>query len=57
MQYVATIFLALMTIIFVVCGILLWKRRKETNDYSRTTMRRSANALLGNAGRRKAKLR
>lgn len=36
MQYVATIFLALMTIIFIVCGILLWKRRKETNDYSRT---------------------
>jgi hypothetical protein len=25
-----------MTITFIACGILLWKRRKETNDYSRT---------------------
>ncbi|MBE6301447.1 MAG: AraC family transcriptional regulator [Parabacteroides distasonis] len=36
MRYIATLFLVLMTIILVVCGILLWRKRKETNDYSRT---------------------
>lgn len=35
MQYIATILLVLMTITLVVCGILLWKRRNETEDYSR----------------------
>ena len=36
MRYIATLFGVLMTIILVVCGILLWRKRKETNDYSRT---------------------
>ena len=36
MRYIATLFLVLMTILLVVCGILLWRKRKETNDYSRT---------------------
>ena len=35
MQYIATFLLALMTIAFITCGILLWKCRKETGDYSR----------------------
>ena len=35
MKYVATIFLVLMTLSFVICGTLLWKRRHETHDYSR----------------------
>ncbi len=36
MKYIATILLILMTLSFVVCGILLWKRRHEPHDYSRT---------------------
>ena len=36
MKYIATALLVLMTITFIVCGILLWKRRKEPNDHSRT---------------------
>ena len=36
MKYIATVLLALMTITLVTCGILLWKRRKEPNDNSRT---------------------
>ena len=35
MKYIATIILAFMTIALVASGILLWKRRKETGDYSR----------------------
>lgn len=36
MKYIATALLVLMTITLIVCGILLWKRRKEPNDHSRT---------------------
>ena len=36
MKYIATICLILMTVTFVVCGFLLWKRRHEPHDYSRT---------------------
>ena len=36
MKYIATLFLVLMTLAFVVCGFLLWRCRKETHDYSRT---------------------
>lgn len=36
MKYIATVFLVFMTISFVVSGVLLWKRRKETEDYSRS---------------------
>ena len=36
MKYISTIILVLMTIILVICGIRLWKCRKEPNDYSRT---------------------
>ena len=36
MQYLATALLAIMTIALVLCGALLWKHRKETNDLSRT---------------------
>lgn len=36
MKYIATIFLICMTVTLVGCGILLWRRRKETGDYSRT---------------------
>lgn len=36
MQYIATALLGSMTIILIACGILLWKRRHETNDRSRT---------------------
>ena len=32
---VQTIILSLMTVGLVISGILLWKRRKETGDYSR----------------------
>ena len=35
MKYTATILLAFMTVTFVTSGVLLWKRRKETGDYSR----------------------
>ena len=34
MKYIATALLVLMTITFIVSGILLWKRRKEPNDHS-----------------------
>ena len=36
MQYITTILLVLMTAAFITCGILLWRRRAETGDYSRT---------------------
>ena len=36
MKYIATLFLVLMTLAFVVCGFLLWRRRHEPQDYSRT---------------------
>lgn len=36
MQYIATALLVLMTITLMICGILLWKRRKEPDDHSRT---------------------
>ena len=36
MKYIATILLALMTLTFVTCGILLWRRRHEPQDHSRT---------------------
>ena len=35
MLYIATIFLSLMSVGLTACGILLWKCRKETGDYSR----------------------
>ena len=35
MKYIATILLVFMTVTLVISGILLWKRRKETSDYSR----------------------
>lgn len=35
MKLIATILLVLMTIVLITCGVLLWKRRKETGDYSR----------------------
>ena len=35
MKYIATLLLVSMTVMFVTCGVLLWKRRQETNDYSR----------------------
>ena len=35
MKYIATTFLTLMTAALIICGIFLWKRRKETGDYSR----------------------
>ena len=35
MKTIATILLAFMTISLVTSGVLLWKRRKETGDYSR----------------------
>ena len=36
MQYISIVQLVLMTIVLIVCGILLWRRRSETGDYSRT---------------------
>ena len=36
MRYIITALLVLMTAGFAVCGFLLWKRRRETGDYSRT---------------------
>ena len=36
MKYIATALLIFMTATLIICGILLWKRRKETGDYSRT---------------------
>lgn len=35
MKYIATILLVLMTLAFIGCGVLLWKRRREPGDYSR----------------------
>ena len=35
MLYIATLLLSLMSVGFTLCGILLWKRRMETGDYSR----------------------
>lgn len=35
MRYIATILLLLKTVTFLWCGILLWRRRSETGDYSR----------------------
>ena len=35
MKYIATILLFFMTIALVTSGVILWKRRKETGDYSR----------------------
>ena len=35
MKYIATILLALMSVGFIVCGTLLWIKRKESGDYSR----------------------
>lgn len=35
MKLIATILLVLMTIVLITCGVLLWKCRKETGDYSR----------------------
>jgi hypothetical protein len=34
MKYIATILLFFMTIALVTSGVILWKRRKETGDYS-----------------------
>ena len=36
MKYIITTIFLLMTVSHVVCGVLLWKRRSETGDYSRT---------------------
>ena len=36
MQYISTVLLVLMTATFITCSILLWRRRTETGDYSRT---------------------
>lgn len=36
MKYIATALLIFMTATLIVCGILLWRRRKETGDFSRT---------------------
>ena len=35
MRFVITVILALMTAVLVTCGVLLWRRRGETGDYSR----------------------
>ena len=35
MKYIASVFLAFMSISLIASGVLLWKRRKETGDYSR----------------------
>lgn len=35
MEYIATVILALMFVGMFVCGVMLWKRRRETGDYSR----------------------
>ena len=36
MKYIATVLLLLMAISLIFSGVLLWRRRKETGDYSRT---------------------
>lgn len=35
MKYIATLLLVLMTASLAACGVLLWRRRKDTGDYSR----------------------
>ena len=35
MRYIATILLLLKTVTFLWCGIVLWRRRIETGDFSR----------------------
>ena len=35
MNYIVAILLSIMSIGLTVCGVLLWKRRMETGDYSR----------------------
>lgn len=35
MQNIVTLFQVLMTAAFAICGVLLWRRRSETGDYSR----------------------
>ncbi|MBR5298108.1 MAG: helix-turn-helix domain-containing protein [Parabacteroides sp.] len=35
MLYVASVLLAVMVVLLITCGVLLWKRREETGDYSR----------------------
>ena len=34
--YITTILLVLVTATLITCGVLLWRRRAETGDYSRT---------------------
>lgn len=36
MKYIVTILLVLMTVVFVACAFLLWKRRHEPDDHSRS---------------------
>ena len=36
MKYITTALLMFMTAALIICGTLLWRRRKETGDYSRT---------------------
>ena len=36
MLYVASILLVLMVVVLITCGVLLWKRREETGDHSRS---------------------
>lgn len=35
MKYIATLFFVLMMVSHATCGVLLWRRRNETGDYSR----------------------
>ena len=35
MRFIVTVVLTLMTVVLATCGVLLWKRRSETGDYSR----------------------
>ena len=35
MKYIAIVLLMFMTAALIICGILLWRRRKETGDFSR----------------------
>ena len=36
MKYIATVLLMLMAISLIFSGVLVWRRRKDTGDYSRT---------------------
>ena len=36
MEYISTTLPAVMTVLLIICGTLLWRRRTETGDYSRT---------------------